>query len=486
MENGVKEKEVVNENLTTETPTVKEEKIINLSSDSKDGQNKCPKCGATEIELNPNTGNLKCGYCRHEFKDQVITDEEIFDLEGITLGLGADQIDKDTSDLLTLKCDSCGAEVIIDTKNSLNSRCHWCRNVLSINKQIPNGAVPDMVLPFKIIKNDARKSIEEFVHKRQFFANPKFKQEFTTENIMGVYLPYMVVDVNAHATLTGEAEIEVRSYTVKVGDSTERRYDADVYNVKRDFDIAINNVTVESNLEKLKHNSKDKTNNIINAIMPFDIENCVKWDANYITGFTSEKRDIDVKELQTLLKVQATDVTRHKINETLLQYDRGVRWENEVVDIKGQKWLAAYLPVWLYSYQQVSGSKKVIHYVAVNARTKETMGSVPIDTPKLLLMSFIVEIFGLLAMIFIDFDYSFIFLAVGFIYYFYYHEKYRNKDARHYHELETDCKIKNIIQDDTYVKRRKGLDRSSIVGVNNRSVKAKGLSIDKMLGKNIK
>ncbi len=30
----------------------------------KDGQNKCPKCGATDISLNTKTGNLRCNYCR--------------------------------------------------------------------------------------------------------------------------------------------------------------------------------------------------------------------------------------------------------------------------------------------------------------------------------------------------------------------------------------------------------------------------------------
>ena len=34
-------------------------------------------------------------------------------------------------------------------------------------------------------------------------------------------------------------------------------------------------------------------------------------------------------------------------------YDRDVRWENERLDVKGRQWKSAYLPVWLYSYQQV-------------------------------------------------------------------------------------------------------------------------------------
>ena len=83
------------------------------------------------------------------------------------------------------------------------------------------------------------------------------------------------------------------------------------------------------------------------------------------------------------------------MNDTLKFYDRGVRWDSEEVDVRGQRWVSAYLPVWLYSYQQKkSGGKTFLHYVAVNGRTGETMGSVPVHQGKLLLVSGIVQLFG--------------------------------------------------------------------------------------------
>ena len=42
------------------------------------------------------------------------------------------------------------------------------------------------------------------------------------------------------------------------------------------------------------HKEIERLNNIINAIMPFDTENCVKWDSNYLKGFSSEKRDVNI------------------------------------------------------------------------------------------------------------------------------------------------------------------------------------------------
>lgn len=106
---------------------------------------------------------------------------------------------------------------------------------------------------------------------------------------MGVYLPYMIIDANTHANLKGEGEHETRHYTESHNDSSTTYYDAELYAVERDFDLTIEGLTIESSKDKLNTEQSDRTNNIINAIMPFDTENCVEWDSNYIKGYTSEK-----------------------------------------------------------------------------------------------------------------------------------------------------------------------------------------------------
>jgi len=127
-------------------PTV-EPKIVQTDAGAKDGQNKCPKCGATDISLNVNKGLLRCNFCRHEFEPEKVTglETDISKLEGQIIGSGAQDIIADVSEVLTFKCSSCGSEVVIDTASALQARCHWCRNTLSVNQQIPNGAVPDVV-----------------------------------------------------------------------------------------------------------------------------------------------------------------------------------------------------------------------------------------------------------------------------------------------------------------------------------------------------
>lgn len=444
--------------------------VIKTDVDAKNGQDKCPRCGSTDISTDANTGKLRCNFCRYEFELEKLTGmvDDISQLHGQVIGSGAQDMVASSNDVLTFKCSSCGAEVVIDTASSTQARCHWCRNVLSVNQQIPNGGIPDVVLPFNVSRDIAKLEIEKFVGKRKFFAHPKFKEEFTTNNIMGVYFPYMLVDVNAHANLIGEGEHQTKKYYR--GSNQDAYYDADLFHVEREFDLAINGLSVESSSDRLNNTSSDKTNNVINAIMPFDVENCVKYNSNFLKGYTSERRDVNVEQLKNLVDIQSKDIARFAANDTLEDYDRGVNWSTEQFSIKGQQWKSAYLPVWLYSYQQVKGDKKVLHYVAVNARTKKVMGSVPIHMPKLVGISVLIEVLGILAMILIDFDYSWLFLLAGFIYFMLMFLKYRNLNARHSYESETKKTISNLRKVDNFIQTKKGLTNSVMIGANNNNV----------------
>ena len=447
----------------------KEPVIIQTDTGEKNGQNKCPKCGATDISVNANNGKLRCNFCRHEFDPQKLEGmvEDINNLQGDVIASGATDIVADAKDVITFKCSSCGAEVVVDTASSQSARCHWCRNVLSVNEQIPNGAVPDVVLPFSIKKEEAQTEIKKFVEKRKFFAHPQFKKEFTTDNIIGVYFPYMLVDINAHSLYKGDGEHTTRTYYEGSGDNQRRYYDADAYHIEREFDLTINGLSIESNSDRLDTTSKTKTNNIINSIMPFDVENAVKFNANYTRGYNSEKRDINIDSLKNIVNIQAADISRFAANDSLQGYDRGVAWREQNVDIKGTQWKSAYLPVWLYSYQEKKNGKSLLHYVAVNARTKETMGSVPIHMPVLIGASFLVELLGVLGVLFVDWDYRYLFLLLGFIYFLIMYSRYRNSGARHTYESETKKNVRNLRKVDQFFESRRRLSYSRMDGANN-------------------
>jgi DNA-directed RNA polymerase subunit RPC12/RpoP len=363
--------------------------IDTASDELKDGVNRCPKCGATDIRQKPGSDLLVCLYCRNEWHSERVEEEfglgeGIDRLAGTVVASGARDIQADAAALMTFKCQGCGAEVTINTENAMTARCHWCRHVLGVNEQIANGAVPDAVLPFHIGKDDAVARIRQFVDKRRLFALKAFKEQFTPENVSGVYLPYMIIDANVGADVAGHGEIKTREYTKGSGDNKKTYYDADVYRVRRHVDFTVDDLPLESSGERGNLDTKVNTNNIINTILPFDTKNAVRWNASYLSGFSSEKRDRDVEQLLPHLEDELLSIARCQVEASVDRFDRGVRWEQERLDLRGSRWVAMYLPVWLYSYHQPGSNGGMLHYIAVNGRTGETMGSVPVQQWKLL------------------------------------------------------------------------------------------------------
>ena len=360
------------------------------SAELRDGANRCPKCGATDVRHKIGSDLLVCLYCRNEWQAERVEEafglgEGIGELRGTVIASGARDIEADASALVSFKCSGCGAEVTVNTGTAMTARCHWCRHVFGINEQVPNGAVPDAVLPFHVHKEDAVARIRQFVHKRRLFALKEFKAQFTPENVIGVYLPYMIVDGNASAEVEGRGEIETRRYTRGSGNNKTTYYDADVYQLERHVDFTVDDLPLESSGERGNLDTRTNTNNIINTILPFDTKNAVKWNASYLVGHSSEKRDRDVDHLHPRLEDQLLSIARAQVVDSVAGYGRGVRWERERLDVHGTRWVSMYLPVWLYSYHQPGRNGGLLHYIAVNGRTGETMGSVPVQQWKLLL-----------------------------------------------------------------------------------------------------
>ena len=418
----------------------------------------------------------------------------MFALEGVTVYEGAKDISEDAAKLITLKCESCGAEVVVNVDETTQARCHWCRETLSINSRLENGAVCDMILPFTLPQDEARSMLGDYIDRHKFFAHPVFRREFSEQNISRVYMPYLVVDANTHAHFKGQAEHELRRYTVSVGDDDEEtRYDAELFNVERDLDVGVDDLIVEGSADRLDTAAK-KTNNIINSILPFDTENCVDFDSNYLRGASSEKRDLNIDALKPLVDAQVKDVARAKTNDTMKYYDRGTRWDEESVQIKGEKFKSAYLPIWLYSYYEKG--KDLLHYVAINARTKEIAGSIPVNYMRLTAISALIEILAVFIWLltwWMDWSTSTgdddnglgfpIVLVAGFVFFFIQKARYRNTGLRHHHETETRAYVRNVVTKDEKVKVEKGLSNSHIKGRNDDKVEGSFFNAKNKMGK---
>jgi predicted RNA-binding Zn-ribbon protein involved in translation (DUF1610 family) len=358
--------------------------ILATPEGKKDGLVTCPKCGASEAAFNQAKGLLFCTFCRNQWAPDTLDavmglSEGIGTLTGTIVTTAAVDITSHET-LVTFKCTGCGAEVVIDTEHNLQGRCHWCKHTLSLNNKIDNGAVPDGILPFAVSKEQAMASISAFAGERKTFQHPDFKASFRPENIMGVYMPYMTVDGNVTVKLAGAGEILRK--TVRVNDK-RTEYHADQFTVKREIDAEIDDLIVETSAEKIDLNSSESTNNIINAILPFDVKNIVRFDAGFLgSEYSSEKRDLNVEHVQGYAANHFLTIARGIVAQSVSGYNRGVRWEEEEVNVKGSRWTSVMLPVWLYGFVETRKGKQTTHYIAVNGRSGAVMGSIPINRGK--------------------------------------------------------------------------------------------------------
>ena len=325
---------------------------------------KCPNCGASEAEFDIDAGGLRCLVCREVFMSPKVNEYGGFEeLVGEVRESGAKDLRNDDY-AGTFKCPACGANVMFD-KNVKEVRCHWCRHNLTVAEKIPNGEMPDLVLPFSMKRRSAFLAMKSFVDDKRIFALGRFHRGLKEKNLRAVYLPYILVDVKARVKAYGIGTV--------VDKGTPRNL-----KVYREFEMLIDDLTVEASRDKLNRDKTINTNYVINAILPFDTSEAVAWDPRYLKGYSCEKRDINIEGLKVRLDYQVADIAKNQIYKMIdsASYSHLNVGEVEYV---GRRWKTAYFPVWLYSCREFGfGKWRKIHYIAVNARTGETMGSVPV------------------------------------------------------------------------------------------------------------
>ena len=77
---------------------------------------------------------------------------------------------------------------------------------------------------------------------------------------------------------------------------------------------------------------------------------------------------------------------------------------------------------------------------------------------------------------FVDWDYSYLFLLAGIIYFIVIYMRYRNADARHTYEKDTKTDMANLQKVDNFIQSKKGLSNASMNGANNNRVNGQSAS----------
>ena len=333
---------------------------------------KCPNCGGP-LKFDPGEQMFTCEYCLSKFSEQTLTElakKEEAKAEAQKDEYKAKEAEAKKNEAgeggfhtVVYSCPSCGAEIVTDDTTAA-TYCYFCHNPVVLSTRLTDEFKPDLVLPFKIEKEDAKKKFLDWTRGKRFVPRGFFTQQ-NIDNLSGVYYPYWATDFKTDASFNGEGEI-ITTYSTSTEDVTETAH----YAVMRSGNIEFNNL-MRSALKKEDHQ-------LGNGIHPYDLTDVKPFSMAYLSGFLAEKRDITKDEIRPEILTEIDDYI-----EPLLTADAHYTSLHGSVSklIKGESFRYIMLPTWVLTYRDNAG--KLWHY-AMNGQTGTLCGKLPIDKGRLM------------------------------------------------------------------------------------------------------
>lgn len=365
-----------------------------------DVQLKCPSCGAP-INFDVPSGKMKCSFCGASF-----TVEEVNQFNGISqanaeldaahaqqagtsgaaggAGTAANPetqisttpaegqpgwveppptyLDEATGQQMAqFQCNSCGGE-IIGSPDMVSARCPWCNNNFVATGQLTSTRVPDRMIPFAMTKEQALEAFKANMKGLKLIPR-EFKQA-SVDDIQGVYVPYWLYD----ATVTGEGTFScenIRTWTDSEYEYTEHRE----YQVYRSANVAFLDVPVAGTTKV--------TAKITESVEPFDYTKSVAFSPAYLTGFMTNKYDVEAQDANPRALERMKDSTEEVLRNSISGYDTVSTINTSVQPAFGELEYV-FLPMWLMN---VDFQGKNYNY-AMNGQTGKFVGTFPVSKRK--------------------------------------------------------------------------------------------------------
>lgn len=256
-------------------------RVKSINEDYSNAQSvKCSSCGANMV-FDPDNQTLLCNHCGN--KEDIKQRGNAVELSLEKGLMTSAQWDDDGVSIV--KCGNCGAEIVL-TKNQTATRCPFCATAYVSKSEQLAGLKPNGIVSFKF-SLDKAVELSKLWAKRRLYAPRKFKKNLSTQNVNGVYVPCFTFDSYTTSSYSGKIG---NTYTKRVGSGknartvtyTEWRYISGTYYGNFD-DVLI------SAGEKLNQSKLDK-------ISPFGTNNAKQYDEDYMLGFVAYHYDKDVKD----------------------------------------------------------------------------------------------------------------------------------------------------------------------------------------------
>lgn len=338
--------------------------------------NKCPACNA-KIDFNPVSQKWDCHYCGSSFTLEEMKKHSNASSEKANTVKKSD-VKSEKVDLY--HCENCGAEIMADDTVTATF-CVYCGSTAILKSKIDSGRVPNYIIPFKNVKEDAVSAFKKVVKKP---LTPKcFKDEKNIKKITGVYIPFWAYD------LESDGEIEFLATDVHTWSDSKYQYTkTSRYMVKKEGHFEFNKVLADA--------SSRFPNDLMDSIEPFDYDGLVDYNHAYLSGFLAEKYDVSETDGLERAKERTMTTCVDLVENTVFHQMKSV--VKNGMEIKQKHCHYIMLPVWMVNIQYKDKS----YTFAMNGQTGKIVGNIPIGIKETIIW-FIIIFIGFFILFFIGF-----------------------------------------------------------------------------------
>ena len=322
---------------------------------------KCPSCGAT-IPFSPEKQKWVCSYCGSEF-----TLEELQKSQKKSVVEEKKEIKVEDADIY--RCQSCGAEIIAD-ENTTATFCVYCGNTAILKDRIHNSRVPDLIIPFQKVKDDATKAFEKVVKQKPLV--PKaFKTKDNIQKITGIYIPFWAYDFQVSGTVEFNAT-DVHTWT----DFRNQYTKTDGFSVVCEGNMDYDKVLADG--------SSRFPDDLMDSLEPFDFQGLVSYNQAFLAGFFSEKYDVDEDKAVERAQRRAVNTSVSLMRETV-NHQSCALLDNQL-NVQKQKVYYILLPVWMVNTKY----RDKTYTFAMNGQTGKIVGDLPLGRKEVVVWSLVI------------------------------------------------------------------------------------------------
>ncbi len=335
----------------------------------------CTDCGA-DLKFKPGTTALTCEYCGA--KNEIpVSDTKIQELDFHEyFEKGAKELD--TIELNLVKCNTCGAESSLEP-HIASSSCPYCATPLIVSNAHSESIIqPKSLLPFKLTKKEALEAFKIWINKLWFAPNSLKKAILSFDHFKGVYLPFWTFDSNTTTNYTGQKGVHY--YVSETYSTTENgKYVTKTRQVQKTRWSYASGQIIHAFDDVLIPASESLPKKQVKELEPWDLPNLVPFNKKYLSGFITEKYQVNLETGFNRARVDMEDSITGLIRRDIGGDVQRIHTRNTQFEAVTFKHIL--LPAYVSAYK----FKDKLYRFMVNARTGEVQGERPWSTVKIAL-----------------------------------------------------------------------------------------------------